>query len=335
MAKSRYGRDIELPTEKTCVGCGETKPFDQFYSDVLKPTGHDYCTECLDKQTDFPHRELIVQYSPEELLREYQNVQKAKGKLDAVPVKNRIIWHYQHHFFEVERGLWEKPELRNKLIKNRIKYRFKTFEELTAREFLSGFKISGMHYGFSHFSPLWIKAFAEKYNPSCTYDPCGGWGHRLIGMGNRPYIYNDIDDRSCDGVRRIIEDFNIKNKVVYNNDSSTFTPEDTYDCVFTCPPYFNLENYTKSNTSHKAHPEYHDWLNVWWRNTIRRSTGKDGVSLFAFVVSNKYLEAMRGVCESEGFSLIELSPVGSVKVKSHFQKDSKQEFLLVFDTNKA
>ena len=39
------------------------------------------------------------------------------------------------------------------------------------------------------------------------------------------------------------KDLNINNVDLYNNDANYFIPEDDFDIMFTCPPYYNVEIY--------------------------------------------------------------------------------------------
>jgi len=279
-------------------------------------------------------------YNKSDLDREFNSLRNKKGNFNASAYNNKIVLTYQYKvFYEKEIALYKTdPALRRKLIENRIKYLFKEEFELTDKELLRGFKISGIHVGFSHFSSLWVKAFIEKYNIKSIYDFCGGWGHRLLGSLNLDtYIYNDIDIRIVNNCKKIVEDFNIDNVIFYNNDSSIFTPKESYDCVFTCPPYFKTEKYNHNSTSINKYSEYEDWLNVWWRNSVKCSI-KNCKKYFSFVVNNKYKEDMKRVCIEENLNFIEEIKVGKQNNLNHFQRVSnnsyKGEKLLVFACKK-
>ena len=160
--------------------------------------------------------------------------------------RNEIIKYFQQDtFFKKEKEIWKNDyEKRNKLIENRIKYLNKDEPQLTIDDILTGFKKSGIYYGYSHFNPLWFKWFIKKYDIRSCYDPCGGWGHRLLGgFQLEKYIYNDFSKETKKNVERIIEYFKIKNTITYNEDASIFNPTEKFDVMFTCPPYYNLEEY--------------------------------------------------------------------------------------------
>ena len=167
------------------------------------------------------------------------------GKFNMYTMKNKLVKYYlQANFYKKERELWENDDIKIRIIENRCKYLNKPPHELTTYDILSGFKKSGIHYGYSGFNPLLAKWFFEKYNTKICYDPCGGWGHRLLGAMNiDKYIYNDLSYSTCCGVGYMCGDFDIYNCEIYNEDAHTFMPDDDFDTMFTCPPYYNLESY--------------------------------------------------------------------------------------------
>lgn len=172
---------------------------------------------------------LSIKYTKEACLSELQSICNLIPSYDKGNHWNKIILTYQPHFYEKEKELWRDSLLiRAKLLMNRNKYLHKKIKDLSDYELLSGFKKSGLHYGFSHASPAHIKKFIQDYNIKSIYDPFGGWGHRLLGSGDITYIYNDIDPKSFNGVTAIIKDFNLVNKICYNEDSSQFTPKEDY-----------------------------------------------------------------------------------------------------------
>ena len=78
---------------------------------------------------------------------------------------------------------------------------------------LRGFKISGIHYGYSHFNPLIIKKFLEDTNAKICYDPCGGWGHRILGSMNiDKYIENAKTDTEVKEAKEF--EYNYGHKVI-------------------------------------------------------------------------------------------------------------------------
>lgn len=270
---------------------------------------------------DFEYNVLDYSYTEEDCVKEYAIISSINGRYDAIPNINKIVLTYQPHFYNVENELWLNPEIKKFIIENRCQYLSKQPEDLTQRELLRGFKISGKYVGYSHFSPLWIKAFIEEFNIKSIYDPCGGWGHRLLGTGDTTYIYNDISKETCDGVKAIIEDFNIPNKVVYNNPAESFIPTDDYEAVFTCPPYFNKEVYGEPFNT------YEDYIE-WWNLVVTNSS--KNAKYFAFIINQAYKKDLTQVVEKQ-WKLLKDIPLK--RIHNHFNTSTNStefESLLVF-----
>jgi len=283
-----------------------------------------------------PYRFLSGAFTEIECEEEFKNVINKPGKYNSNACYNKNIINFQKHFYKVENELWEDQEIRKRIVKNRMYYLnakhgksagIEKPENLNDKEILRGFKISGEHIGFSHFSPLWIKAFIEEFNVKSIYDFCGGWGQRLIGAWHIDYYYNDIEEETVYGVINIFnkyEKLNNGKKLFFNKDSSEFIPDFEYDSVFTCPPYWTTEKYFCKNTSTKKFDNYNDWLNIWWRKSIKNSLTKCR-RYFSFVINNNYKYDMNRICEEEGLKFLCERRVG-VRALNHFQRSVNNSF---------
>lgn len=295
-----------------------------WYSDII--IGWDWVEFLLRKQG------LPLTFSEETLQTEFKNIAEFDGDFSRTPNQNRTIKKFQPHFYRHERELWNHPTIRENLIANREKYKFKPKEDLTNQEILAGFKISGIHVGYSFFSPLWIKAFIARYSIKSIYDPCMGWGHRLLGANDITYIGNDVCQETYEGNIDISNYFKMENKTFYNYPAEEFIPSESYEAVFTCPPYFDVESYDGEDTSTEKYKDYDSWLNVWWRKVVKNCL-VNSPKYFSFVINNKYKEDMKRVCVEEGLLFFEEISVGKNN-KNHFQRVSENSFkgeaLLVF-----
>jgi hypothetical protein len=188
---------------------------------------------------------LYIYYDWKCIKKELLYYKEKKGNLNGATSFNYIVKYYQQNtFYKKENELITNSAIREKLIANRCKYLNKSRMELTPNDLLSGFKRSGMYTGYSHFNPLIFKYFIEQYDIKSCYDPCGGWGHRILGGLNlEKYIYNDLSQTTYNNVKRIVKDLRLTNVITYNNDAQTFMPKENFDAMFTCPPYYNLEHY--------------------------------------------------------------------------------------------
>lgn len=263
---------------------------------------------------------LNYTYTEDQCRRELNNLSKTDASYKSLPTRNRIIHTFQPHFFHAELELWQDKDIREKLLANRQKYLNKT--EFSDREILRGFKISGIHIGYSHFSPLWFRKFIDDNNITSVYDPCGGWGHRMVGayLSGIEYIYNDLWDKTykgCVGIKKFLQ-YNCK---MYNRDATEFTPEEDYECVFTCPPYNNIEVYDNTPIE-----DYDGFI----RNMISASV-KPAVHTIGIVINNVYIDTIiRHIPYT--FKHIDTHTLGTSSHISHFNKVNtvKSEVLLVF-----
>lgn len=203
---------------------------------------------------------LQIKFNIDEVCREWQLFCEQPGRLDAQPNRNKLVLYFQQdNFYKEEKYIFStNPDLRHKLIDNRVKYlselkpgkyHYRPAESLTDAELLRGFKISKIHQSYSHFNPLWTKYFVEQNNLKCVADPFGGWGHHMIGVlaGDAKYIYNDLSHHTVLDVIRM-KDFikslssNVE-AIINEGDAKDFIIPDECDGVFMCPPYFNIEIY--------------------------------------------------------------------------------------------
>jgi hypothetical protein len=267
--------------------------------------------------------DLYLKFPPEELRAEYTWYQHSKGNYNAICHNNKIVLHFQPHFYQKERELFKNPEIKRELYDNRQKYLGKAQDSLSSREILRGFKISGIHIGYSHFSPLWFKAFIEEFQPTGVYDPCGGWGHRLLGVvgKNIPYIYNDIWDQSVYGIRQMVEYFNIPNIIIHQDPAEELIPTEPYDTIFTCPPYFNTEIYGST-----PFENLEEW-GQWWEKVLTNALHSK-VKIVGIVINIQYADILEQYTLKTGLKLLRIQPVGSETLKSHLVDEKKSRCLL-------
>lgn len=253
-------------------------------------------------------------YTDDELKQEYKTIGNLTSKYFNRMECNKNILHFQHHFYEKEINLLNSaPETFNKVLENRKKYL--NSEHITVPQLIRGLKISGIYYGFSHFSYRVMKQFIQDYKPTTIYDPCGGWGHRLLASGDIPYIYNDLWDKSVKGVGEMIKFHNLQHKTVYSEDCTKFTPKEQYDAVFTCPPYYNTEIY--NDQPYTTLEEYYEFLTLLIDKSVLNS-----VHIFGMVIDETYGDKVLQLLKNKGF---QVNVIKLEKQTHHFSR-SKQQF---------
>ena len=203
-------------------------------------------------------------------------------------INNILIKHFQGNiFYAKEMEIYAtNPILRRKLIQNRCKFLNKKENELSIDDIFGGFKKSGIFYGYSHFNPGWTNWFVNHYNIKTIFDPCGGWGHHMLGMLKcDKIIYNDVNTDICNGVREMKEFFSIDNLEILNEDIMNFELNDNVDAWFMCPPYFNIENY--GNVMFKDIDDYKAFL-----NNIFMKWYKSSANIFGLIIREDFYELL-------------------------------------------
>lgn len=268
--------------------------------------------------------EPCINYTNKQRQIELDTLLKTPGSYEALPVYNRNVLTFQQHFYDKERELYKDKKIAKKLLLNREKYLQKNIHKITQGEILRGFKISGLHYGFSHFSPLWFKKFINDFNIKTVYDPCGGWGHRLLGIlgtNLEKYYYNDFDLRTVKGVEQIAKFTNLENKIVLtNNKAEEYIPQLNIDAIFTCPPYYNKETY-----NNKTFKDINDFT-IWWNKVVQNCL-QTNCKYFGVVIDNENENIIKESLKQ--FNLVFEQKL--TKTRSHLAKQSPSyEILLVF-----
>ena len=161
------------------------------------------------------------------------------------------------------------------------------------------------------FNPVLAKWFIQKFNleNKICYDPCGGWGHRLLGIAPfvKKYIYNDLSIHTLNGCKNIAKFCKLTNIDFYNKDAKTFDPNENYDFMFTCPPYYaenkNIEEYECDGFN--SQEEYYDFIETDTIKGIVMPYADSNLSFIALMPQGGM--TIREVCEgltAEGLSYL-------------------------------
>ena len=220
-----------------------------------------------------------------------------------------------NEYFKREIEMLENPLVLGELFINRYKYLGKLPHQLSNLALLNGLSISGKLRKYSTFDNTGMIQFIEKYKPSAIYDPCSGWGERLLTChqyGIR-YLGFDINDKVVEGLNTLIGKYNI-NATVQCGDSSKNSFAS--DVLFTCPPYWNTEIYTDKGAENLSYDEFL----VWWKSVIQRSNCK----IVAYQINQRFKEDMNRQLLDLGYSFIE--EIILPQKSSHFtRKDGNQK----------
>lgn len=287
------------------------------------PDGHDH----REIYTWLPYRRIDSE--------NIQNVRKTS--------RSSAVKYYQCGvFYKEELAMWnENRFLRRKgmrvpiqaaMFANRYKFLKKLPDRLTNLEILRGFRIMGLVMGHTSFDSKVMDEFIKDYEIKSIYDPCAGWGERMLcclDHGCR-YLGVDINAELEPGYRMMTkccarsrglwdlyeQRFEVGDGAAYSN----FDRE--YDAVFTCPPYGKLEHYSDVGAENLDPEAFSDW----WKQVVV-SAMKSGCQYFCVVTNQAFRDVFLNGITSNGFSLVREYELQ--KRSSHLtrRKDvSKKEF---------
>ena len=122
-------------------------------------------------------------------------------------------------------------------------------------------------YVASQFRPSAAKVIYQLFNSENVLDFSTGWGDRLNAFlscdNTKSYFGIDPNKSLYEGYGKQIEEYNTDKIVNINcaGAEDVVISEDSFDTVFTSPPYFNIERYTQEeNQSWKKFKKLDQWL---------------------------------------------------------------------------
>lgn len=192
---------------------------------------------------DFPYpsydeRRMLEDY---ERLCRFDNI-KATLTYSLITNFHKSIWHCHVKNKPSPYVAWYNKDLLKKCIENRFIYK----SVLSSQNVLNGFNICKIAPKISLFNPNIAKYLIKKYlnNYQTVFDPFSGYSGRMLGCCslNKKYIGQDINEIT------INESLEIKNFLHLDSELSCkdiFESSGEYDCLFTCPPYGDKENWNQ------------------------------------------------------------------------------------------
>jgi len=141
------------------------------------------------------------------------------------------------------------------------------------------------HYsGAYNFRPVAAKVLVDRFCPpgGTVYDPCGGWGGRLLGTilstALPKYIACEPQPETFAGLERLqawVSTYlpEMRGKVtLHNTPAEDFVPPMDIDVVLTSPPYWRKMIYgAESNLAGNRYPTYTDWVGGFLRGLMSRA----------------------------------------------------------------
>lgn len=244
-------------------------------------------------------------------------------------------------FYARELQMWETDEvshrkwgrLRARLLANRLHYLGRLPE--SALEIVRGLAISGEIRSYSTFVNTAMTAVLDQYKPTSLYDPCSGWGERMLTCVQRGVMYTgtDISGSVVQSHKSLIDRLGLNNAHVMLGDSATRDMRGgTHEMVLTCPPYGDTEVYTENGAENLDDEAFLDW----WKQVVTMSVS-GSTRVFAFQISELWRERMSAVVQEVlGDQWYLVDELDASTPRNHFQRarsrrKSRGETMVVFE----
>lgn len=244
-------------------------------------------------------------------------------------------------FYARELQMWEADEvnhrkwgrLRARLLANRLHYLGRLPE--SALEVVRGLSISGEIRSYSTFVNIAMTAVLDQYKPTSLYDPCSGWGERMLTCAQRGVMYTgtDISEAVVQAHKSLIDRLGLTHADVTLGDSATRDMRGgSHEMVLTCPPYGDTEIYTENGAENLDNEAFLGW----WKQVVTMSVAST-TRVFAFQISELWRERMSTVVQEvlgDQWHLVD--ELDASTPRNHFQrarsrKKRRGETMVVFE----
>ena len=152
-----------------------------------------------------------------------------------------------------------------------------------AMTYSNGFRIiSNLRYNYVY---MRCKKYAKK--DGLFFDPCAGWGGRMLGayaLGMK-YIAIDANKKLVEELKELAHYMNYDAEIYYGDSSDKDFVNEVLngrkiDLAFTCPPYYNEEHYSddefQSDVMYHDKKEWHEKFLQYMIDGVRDNLNKDG-----------------------------------------------------------
>lgn len=231
------------------------------------------------------HISYFDTFPEDKLKKDWENLCKYKVESNNIASTSRIgmklCQHFFPNFYDLETPksksfseLWQDESLLKKvLIWNRKSHSTPYLSELKRGiYFCAGITKSTMY------RPQMAKIITA--NKRTVFDPCAGWGGRMLGSvanGCKYYAF-EANTATYENLNKLIHFLNIGDHVkIFNDDVLNIDKYDFPECdiVLTSPPYYNMEIYCQETTqSIYGVKSYSEWVDKFLEPTIIKSLGR-------------------------------------------------------------
>lgn len=160
-------------------------------------------------------------------------------------------------------SLWKPDVAITKILKELINDKSQARETLNSNR---SDRRHGVNNGkCSVFNPQLAQMILAAYAPmnGKIYDPFGGGGTRGYIATKMGYDYTGVEIREEEYNRVLaqMKEWNLNFKFILA-DSVKYRPNESFDFIYTCPPYYDLEVYSDMEEDLSNAPSYMEYLNM-------------------------------------------------------------------------
>ena len=160
-------------------------------------------------------------------------------------------------------SLWKPDATITKFLKELINDKSQARETLNSNR---SDRRHGVNNGkCSVFNPQLAQMILAAYAPmnGKIYDPFGGGGTRGYIATKMGYDYTGVEIREEEYNRVLaqMKEWNLNFKFILAN-SVKYRPNESFDFIYTCPPYYDLEVYSNMEEDLSNAPSYMEYLNM-------------------------------------------------------------------------
>lgn len=187
----------------------------------------------------------------------------------------KLCQHFFPNFWKIEnaKGLsfekaWTDPVIMDKVREWGLKSMSKLWMSWIRRAVYMQAGLPNSSFYRPHFAKQIISMTHQHHG--VLFDPCCGWGGRLLGTVSADWIYIGCEPNpeTYKNLMRMVEFLRIEDRVwIYPCpvEDFDFSELGKADIVLTSPPFFNLEVYAQgSDQSYNKHSTYNEWKAEWW-----------------------------------------------------------------------
>lgn len=250
----------------------------------------------IDYKYNYSESELVSDWKKLCDIKEYKNGAQFKPGM-------KLCQHFFPNFWNIKNeknfsfsDAWNNPEIMDKVRIWGLRGMSQLWLSWIRRAVFLTAGLPNSSFYRPHFAKQ-IISFVDHKKNGTLFDPCAGWGGRLLGTVscNWHYVACEPNIETYNNLIKMIDFLGVKKYVtIYNIPAENFDYNNmkNIDIVLTSPPYFNLEKYSKEeNQSYNKYQTYDIWEKKWLQPLVYNCQNilkKNGLSCWNVMNFGKY-----------------------------------------------